>query len=154
MALKINTQAPDFTLPSTSGSDFTLSENMKGKPGIIYFYPKDFTPGCTQEACDFRDNIAYFKQFDIDVVGISRDTIETHQRFKKEHDLPFELLADKTGDVCKKYEALLPIVRVPKRVTYLLDKDHKIVATFDNLFGAKKHIQEMISKVKSELVEG
>lgn len=154
MALKVNTQAPDFTLPSTSGSDFTLSESMKGKPGIIYFYPKDFTPGCTQEACDFRDNISYFKQFDIDVVGISRDTIETHQRFKKEHDLPFELLADTKGEICKKYDALLPIVRIPKRVTYLLDKEHKIVATFDNLFGAKKHIQEMINKVKSKLVEG
>jgi len=148
MALKIQDKAPDFTLPSTSGSDFKLSENMANKPLIIYFYPKDFTNVCTQEACDFRDNIAYFKQFDIEVVGISRDSIETHQRFKKEYDLPFELLFDKNGKVCAAYKALIPLIKVPKRITYLLDKEHKIAAVYENMFNAKQHIEKMISKIK------
>jgi peroxiredoxin Q/BCP len=153
MALKVGDKAPDFTLPSTTGKDFTLYNDRKDKPCIIYFYPKDFTPGCTAEACDFRDNIEFFKQFDIDVVGISRDDVETHLKFKAKHDLPFELLADTKGQVTKAFKATMPLVGVSKRITYLLDKEQNVVAVFDKLFGAKAHIQEMIKKVKSDLVE-
>lgn len=153
MALKVGDKAPDFTLPSTTGKDFTLYNDRKEKPCIIYFYPKDFTPGCTAEACDFRDNIEFFKQFDIDVVGISRDDVETHLKFKAKHDLPFELLADTKGQVTKAFKATMPLVGVSKRITYLLDKEQNVVAVFDKLFGAKAHIQEMIKKVKSDLVE-
>lgn len=153
MALKVGDKAPDFTLPSTTGKDFTLYNDRKDKPCIIYFYPKDFTPGCTAEACDFRDNIEFFKQFDIDVVGISRDDVETHLKFKAKHNLPFELLADTKGQVTKAFKATMPLVGVSKRITYLLDKDQNVVAVFDKLFGAKAHIQEMIKKVKSDLVE-
>ncbi|EAY26182.1 peroxiredoxin [Microscilla marina] len=153
MALKVGDKAPDFTLPSTTGEDFNLYNNRKGKPCIIYFYPKDFTPGCTAEACDFRDNIEFFKQFDIDVLGVSRDDIETHLKFKEKHNLPFELLADTKGTVTKAFKATMPLVGVSKRITYLLDKDQQVVAAFDKLFGAKAHIQEMIKKVKSDLVE-
>ena len=151
MALATQTQAPDFTLPSTQGSDFTLSQ--QGKPLIIYFYPKDFTPGCTIEACDFRDNILFFKGFEIDVVGISKDSLETHQKFKEKYGLPFELLSDKKGEVAKLYKALVPLINIPKRISYLLDKDRKIVAIYENFFGARKHIQEMIQQIKNaELV--
>ncbi|WP_299453327.1 peroxiredoxin [uncultured Microscilla sp.] len=153
MALKVGDKAPDFTLPSTTGEDFNLYNNRKDKPCIIYFYPKDFTPGCTAEACDFRDNIEFFKQFDIDVLGVSRDDIETHLKFKEKHNLPFELLADTKGTVTKAFKAAMPLVGVSKRITYLLDKDQQVVAVFDKLFGAKAHIQEMIKKVKSDLVE-
>ena len=152
MALRVGDQAPDFTLPSTTGEDFNLYNNRKGKPCIVYFYPKDFTPGCTAEACDFRDNIEFFKQFDIDVLGVSRDDVETHLKFKAKHDLPFELLADVDGDVTKAFKATLPLVGMSKRITYLLDQDQKVVAVFEKLFGAKAHIQEMIKKVKSDLV--
>ena len=148
MALKVNDQAPDFTLPSTSGEDFTLSQTMANRPCIIYFYPKDFTPGCTKEACSFRDSAAEFADLNIDVFGISRDSIESHHKFKKEHDLPFELLTDKSGEVCKKYKALIPFVGVPKRITYLLDKSHKIAAVFDSMFNAAGHIEAMIEEVK------
>ncbi len=148
MALSVQTKAPDFTLPSTSGQDFTLSKDKAGKPCIIYFYPKDFTPGCTAEACDFRDNIAYFKDLDIDVIGISRDSVATHLRFQKTYELPFQLLADTKGEVARQYKALIPLLGVTKRITYLLDKNHTIVAVYENLFGAKNHIKEMIREVK------
>lgn len=148
MALSINTQAPDFKIASTSGQDFQLSVYLKDKPCILYFYPKDFTPGCTAEACDFRDNISYFKDLDIDVFGISQDNIETHLKFKEAYQLPFELLADTQSKVSKSYKATIPLIGLTKRITYLLDKNHTIVAVYENLFGAKQHIKEMIVKVK------
>ncbi|MEM1137730.1 MAG: peroxiredoxin [Bacteroidota bacterium] len=149
MALLNNSKAPNFILPSTSGNDFSLYQDMAGKPCIIYFYPKDFTPGCTKEACSFRDVHQEFSGLDITVFGISKDTISSHLKFKAAYQLPFELLSDATGDVCKKYKALIPILNVPKRITYLLDKNHKIASSFENMFNASAHIKEMIAKVKS-----
>ncbi|MDN5211629.1 peroxiredoxin [Fulvivirgaceae bacterium BMA12] len=150
MALKLQTQAPDFTLPSTSGTDFTLSTHL-GTACIIYFYPKDFTPGCTREACEFRDQFAAFRNLDIPVYGISRDSISTHIKFKEKHDLPFDLLADVKGQVARQYQALMPIIGITKRITYLLGKDHKIVAVCDSLFDFNLHISEMKEKIMTEL---
>ena len=148
MALKENTQAPDFNLESTSGFPFTLSKQAAGKPLILYFYPKDFTPGCTKEACEFRDTFEFFRDLDIDIYGISRDSVETHQKFKTAHNLPFELLADENGKVADLYDASLPFINFTKRITYLLNKDHQIAGVYQNLFGSRKHIHEMINKVK------
>ena len=144
MALKIGAQAPDFTLPSTSGDKFTLSKAFAGKPVILYFYPKNFTTVCTEEACEFRDAFEDFRDLDVDVVGISKDSMESHHKFKKEHQLPFELLSDIQGAVAKKYGAALPILRTTKRVTYLLDEKHQIRAVLDNMFNAKKHLKAML----------
>ena len=149
MALKENTPAPDFTLGSTSGKPFTLSKDAAGKPLIIYFYPKDFTSGCTKEACEFRDSFEFFKDTKIDVYGISRDSVETHHKFRKAHNLPFHLLADEDGRVADLYKASVPLINFTKRITYLLDKNHRIAGVYQNLFGAKKHIHEMIAKVKA-----
>lgn len=148
MALKINTPAPDFVLPSTDGSDFHLYTSMKDKPCILYFYPKDFTPGCTLEACDFRDNFTFFKEVEIDVLGISRDSMDTHLKFQKAHQLPFELLSDSKGEVSKLYDALLPLIGINRRITYLLDHKLHIKAVYNNLFAYRNHIREMISEVK------
>ena len=148
MALKNGRTAPDFQLASSKGGTFKLRENMKDSPCILYFYPKDFTPGCTQEACDFRDNFPFFKELDIEVIGISRDSVKTHQKFIEANQLPFELLADEKGEVSKKYEALVPLLGVNRRITYLLDKDHKIVDSFENMFAAGKHIKKMVEAVK------
>ncbi len=148
MALNKGAKAPDFILPSTSGKPFHLSKDFKGKACIIYFYPKDFTKGCTAEACEFRDQFEAFRELDIPIVGISRDTIATHQKFKKEHRLPFELLSDARGDVCQDYDALIPILRIPKRITYLLNEQHRIWAVFQDMFDAKSHIRKMAEKVK------
>lgn len=150
MALKVNTAAPDFSLPSTSGRLFTLSKEAAGKPLIIYFYPKDFTSVCTKEACEFRDSFEYFKGLDIDIYGISRDDIPTHQEFKKTYQLPFELLADEDGRVADLYDATVPLIRFTKRITYLLDRNHQVAGVYQNMFGSKRHIEEMIKKVNEK----
>lgn len=150
MALQQHSQAPDFQLESTSGSTFTLSKSAQGRPLIIYFYPKDFTPGCTKEACEFRDSFEFFNDLDIEIYGISRDSVATHHEFKKAHNLPFHLLADEDGKIADLYEASVPLINFTKRVTYLLDKDHKILGAYTNLFGARKHIREMVKLVKEE----
>lgn len=144
MGLRKGQKAPDFTLPSTSGSDFKLSRDFFGKTCVIYFYPKDFTGGCTAQACEFRDQFEEFRDLDLPVIGISRDDIETHLRFKKSNKLPFELLSDASGEVCRKYDALVPIIGIPKRVTYLLDKGHVIKDVFQDMFNAKDHIKKML----------
>lgn len=146
MPLKIGDQAPLFKLPSTGGGQFDLSQ--KKSPLILYFYPKDFTPGCTTEACSFRDSFTIFKNLDVEVVGISTDTLAKHQKFKETHSLPFELLSDVSGQVCKAYKSYIPILSIAKRVTYLLDADHKIVAVYSNLLGAENHIRQMIEQAK------
>lgn len=145
MALKIGQKAPNFTLPSTTGEKFTLKKDVLGKACIIYFYPKDYTKVCTAEACDFRDQFAAFRELDISVYGISRDSITTHLKFQKEFNLPFDLLSDQKGDVCKAYDALIPFVRMPKRITYLLDSNHIVQGVFANMFESKKHVDEMLS---------
>ena len=126
MALPLGTQAPDFTLAATTLGSICLSKDLAEKSVILYFYPKDFTPGCTTEAYEFRDQFAAFRELDIPVYGISRDNLATHEKFKKTHRLPFELLADESGKVCKAYDALIPIIKMPTRVTYLLNSQHRI----------------------------
>lgn len=150
MPLRVHQKAPDFCLPSTSGENFCLYEAMSGKACILYFYPKDFTPGCTTEACDFRDNILSFTGLDVNVFGISRDTLATHQKFKEAHQLPFELLSDAKGEVCKAYKALIPLIGIPRRVTYLLGPDQKIMAVYENMLGAKQHIRTMLKELEDQ----
>lgn len=149
MALKIGSKAPNFSLPGTSGIKLRLSEDLKGKALILFFYPKDFTRGCTAEACEFRDQFSEFRNLDIPVFGISRDDISTHEEFKKEYKFPFDLLSDESGKVCKAYDALIPLIKMPKRITYLLDPEHRIAAVFSDMFEFKGHIQSMLKKLKT-----
>ena len=148
MALSVNQPAPDFTLPSTSGSDFNLSRDWPQQGGILYFYPKDFTPGCTKEACGFRDEFSAFQDLDITVVGISQDSLDVHQKFKEAHQLPFELLADRDGQVSRLYQARIPFLGVTKRVTYLLDREHRIAAAYEDMFRADRHIRSMFKAIR------
>ena len=148
MALKKGTKAPEIKLKSTDGSEFSLSRDMAGKPCIIYFYPKDFTPGCTKEACSFRDNIDFFKNLDVTILGVSRDSVAQHEKFKARYKLPYELLSDMSGKVSKAYDAYVPFLGISKRITYLIDANGKIAAVYSNLLGAEKHIKEMINKLK------
>jgi len=147
MALSIGSKAPSFSLASTSGSTLSKSD-LNGKNFILYFYPKDFTPGCTAEACEFRDQFEAFRELDIPVFGISRDSIESHLKFKSAHKLPFDLLSDLDGKVCKAYDALIPLIKMPKRVTYLVDESGKIAGVFSEMFESKGHINSMLANLK------
>ncbi len=148
MPLKIQSPAPNFTLASSSGQDFTLHTDLANKPCIIYFYPKDFTSGCTAEACEFRDHFAEFRGYDIDIVGISRDSVATHQKFIQQHQLPFQLLADEQGKVARLYDAIVPLIGMTKRVTYLLDAQQRITGVYEAMFESAGHIRAMIAKLK------
>ena len=102
MSLKPGDKAPDFTLPTDGAGKLTLSK-LKGRKVILYFYPKDDTSGCTAEACGFRDNLPHFGKTDAVVIGVSRDSVASHDKFKKKHELPFALASDEDGKVCEAY---------------------------------------------------
>jgi len=102
MSLDVGDKAPDFTLPTDGGGKVTLSK-LKGKKVVLYFYPKDDTSGCTAEACGFRDTFPNFRRLDATVIGISRDSVASHDKFKTKYKLPFLLASDEDGKVCEKY---------------------------------------------------
>lgn len=144
MTLAVNQIAPDFTLASTAGENFHLRETWANQPGILYFYPKNFTRQCTKEACGFRDEFSFFRDLNITVVGISQDTLQSHRKFKETYQLPFELLSDQDGKVSKLYGARVPFLGMTKRITYLLGPEHRVVAAYENMLGGEKHIRQMI----------
>ncbi|WP_026998522.1 peroxiredoxin [Eisenibacter elegans] len=150
MALTINTPAPDFRLPSTAGSDFQLSEALRGKALILYFYPKDFTPLCTVETCIFRDTFEFFNNLGVAVVGISTDDLETHHRFIEAHNIPFPLLADVDGRVASSYDAFDPLIKFTRRITYLIDGQGMIRAVYANVFKDEKDLRKMIESLQKE----
>ena len=100
--MQVGEKAPDFTLPAAGGGKVTLSER-RGKKVVLYFYPKDDTPGCTKEACGFRDALPDFSKIDAEIIGVSKDSIAKHDRFKAKYELPFILLSDEDGEVCEAY---------------------------------------------------
>ena len=102
MSLKEGSKAPAFSLPTDGGGKVSLKD-FKGKPLVLYFYPKDMTPGCTTEACDFRDLTPDFEKVGAAVVGVSKDSVKRHDNFKAKHDLPFVLASDEGGDMCERY---------------------------------------------------
>lgn len=102
MSLNVGNKAPDFTLPIDGDGSVTLSK-LKGKKVVLYFYPKDDTSGCTAEACAFRDMLPRFKKMDAVVIGISRDSVAAHDKFKKKYELPFTLGSDAEGKVTERY---------------------------------------------------
>lgn len=126
-------RAPDFKLLSTSGREVTL-KSLRGKKVVLYFYPKDNTPGCTQESCDFRDAHARFEQAGADVLGVSKDSIASHERFRGKYSLPFELLSDPDNTAAQAYGAYgkkmmygRPIVGTI-RSTFVIDEQGRILA--------------------------
>ena len=138
--LQTGQPAPDFTLTTASGQPFRLAD-QRGRHVVLYFYPKDDTPGCTTQACSFRDQYEDFRDLGAEVVGISSDNEQSHQKFTQKHRLPFELLADEKGDVRKLYEvprALLGLL--PGRVTFVIDKKGIIQYIFNSLSGATDHV--------------
>jgi peroxiredoxin Q/BCP len=140
--LQLGDQAPDFSLPTGSGDTFHLAD-QRGKPVVLYFYPKDDTPGCTAEACAFRDQYEDFLDLGALVVGVSSDSEASHQKFAQKHRLPFPLLADTSGTLRKQYEvprAFLGLL--PGRVTFVIDAQGKIAYIFNSMSGATDHVSK------------
>jgi peroxiredoxin Q/BCP len=145
-------KAKDFTLQASNGKTVSLSD-YKGKAVILYFYPKDSTPGCTTEACDFRDNSQEIKEGNAEILGISLDSINSHEKFIEKNDLPFLLLSDPDHEVCEMYgvwqlkknygKEYMGIVRS----TFLIDKDQNIVKEWRNV-RVKNHVEEVKEELK------
>ncbi|PJB72455.1 MAG: thioredoxin-dependent thiol peroxidase [Alphaproteobacteria bacterium CG_4_9_14_3_um_filter_47_13] len=136
--LKVGDPAPDFTLPADHNHEISLAA-LKGKKVVLYFYPKDDTPGCTKESCDFRDNMILFSQQDIQIIGISKDSAQKHDKFKEKYNLNFPLVSDESGDVCKKYGVWVEKSMYGRkymgidRSTFLIDEEGKILEIWRNV---------------------
>jgi thioredoxin-dependent peroxiredoxin len=147
--LGIGSKAPDFTLPSQSGEMVNLTDLLDRKPVVLFFYPKDNTPGCTKEACAFRDDYEEFGKLDAEVVGISSDSVESHRSFAKKHGLPFTLLSDEGGKVRKLYGVSNTLGLFPGRVTYVLDEQGVIRHVFSSQLDTKRHVEEALKVLLS-----
>lgn len=148
----VGKKAPAFTLPASPGGKLKLSEFAGEKNVILYFYPRDNTPGCTQEACDFRDNFARLHAADTVVLGVSTDSIGSHQKFAEKFSLPFPLLSDEDHAVAEKYGVWVEKKNYGKtymglqRATFLIGKDGKIKAAWPNV-KVKGHVDEVAAKL-------
>ena len=144
----VGSLAPAFALPDQSGRQVTL-EGLRGKWLVLYFYPKDDTPGCTEEACTFRDDLAQLSALGAQIVGISVDDTASHAEFAKKYHLPFALLADRDGAVARRYGAFSDwkVVRYAKRYTFLIDPQGKIAKTYLKV-DTSRHSAEIIADLK------
>ena len=151
--IKENTKAPIFKLPSTNKKDYSLKDSI-GKFVIIYFYPKDDTPGCTIETNDFNKLLSKFKKLDCEIYGVSKDSMKSHEKFKDKYKIKFDLLADEELKVLKKYKVwgkkkfmgreFMGIIRT----TYLIDKKGKILKVWNNV-KVKNHAKEVLETLQN-----
>ncbi len=144
MDVRVGTRVPDFTLPDDAGKTFHLYDELKEGPIAIYFFPKDFTSGCTAEACEFRDNFALFRQKGVAVVGISTDDTATHARFRKKYALPFRLLSDSDHRVADMFGVRRTLGMIPGRTTFLIGKDGVALHIFISQLQARRHAREAL----------
>ncbi|ABB57972.1 peroxiredoxin [Synechococcus elongatus] len=149
MAIAVGDVAPDFSLPAQDGTTVSLSDFRGQKPVVLYFYPKDDTPGCTIEACSFRDSYTAFQEVGAVVLGVSSDSIDSHQRFAQKYNLPFQLLSDAGDRLRQTYGVPKTLFVIPGRVTYVIDKEGKVRHIFDSLLNAQAHIQESLNILRS-----
>ncbi len=155
MSLEIGQAAPEFELLANDSEKVKLSD-FRGKYVVVYFYPKDMTPGCTTQACDFRDNHASFEELDAVILGISPDPIERHQKFIDKHDLPFMLLVDDEHKVAEAYD----VWKLKKmfgreymgieRSTFLIDKEGKLMQEWRKV-RVKGHVEEALDYLKENV---
>jgi thioredoxin-dependent peroxiredoxin len=147
--LAIGDSAPNFSLPTGDGSYVTLSDFLGKKSVVVYFYPKDFTSGCTAEACSFRDSYEAFKDLGAEVIGISSDSQSSHRDFAQQHHLPFILLSDADGSVRKAYEVKKTLGLFAGRVSFVIDKKGVIRHVFSSQARATAHVAEALNILKS-----
>ncbi len=150
--VKVDQTVADFTLPASNGKDVSLSD-FKGKKVVIYFYPKDMTPGCTTESCDFRDYNGKFKELNTEVIGISPDDLKSHGKFIEKHELPFLLLADTEQKVCEQFGVWKEKSMYGRtymgveRSTFLVDESGKLAREWRKV-KVDGHVAEVLEAVK------
>ena len=156
MPLQANNPAPDFSLPDETGTMRSLLE-YRGKPVVLYFYPKDDTPGCTKEACNFRNDYSVYAENGVVILGVSPDTSKSHTKFKVKYNLPFSLLADEGHKVCDLYGVWGPKKMMGRaydgvlRTTFLIGPDGMIIKTWEGVKpdGHSKEVIEALSAWKN-----
>ena len=150
--LKEGDKAPSFNMPANTGGNVSLSK-LKNQKVILYFYPRDDTPGCTKEACGFRDDLSKYKKAGAVVIGVSRDSLESHEKFVKKYDLNFTLASDKDSDVCEKYDVWRMKNNYGKtyfgiqRTTFLIDTKGKINKIWEKV-KVDGHVDDVLKAVK------
>lgn len=143
MTLAVGTVAPDFSVKDTNGNTVTLSQ-FKGKTVVLYFYPKDDTPGCTKQAQSFRDSYPEYQGKEMVVLGVSRDDEASHKAFTEKYGLPFQLLADTDGAITKAYD--VDGGGYAKRVTYIIDSEGKISQVLDKI-NTESHAKDILAAI-------
>jgi thioredoxin-dependent peroxiredoxin len=149
-ALKVGDMVPEFTLPDQNGVLFDIKSNPGNKKLVIYFYPKDDSPGCTKEACYFRDLFEAFREADALIIGISAQSVASHKKFAEKHRLSFTLLSDK-GNIVRKLFGVPTnaLGLLPGRVTYVADRKGRVVYIFNSQSQAERHVDEALKILKS-----
>jgi thioredoxin-dependent peroxiredoxin len=147
--LKVGVTAPDFTATLDDGSAFELSNFRSEKNVVLYFYPKDFTAGCTAQACAFRDNYDPISRYDALIFGVSGDSERTHSSFKARHALPFPLITDPGREVHRLYEATGLIPWMTPRLTYVIDKAGVIRAAIRHDYRVQQHVPEVLEALRT-----
>lgn len=144
--VEVGSQIPQFELKDQDGNLFKVSSLIGKKNMVIYFYPKDDTPGCTKEACYFQDMYEVFKQANAEIIGISGQSVESHKKFAEKHRLDFRLLADDGNKLRKKFGVPTSFFGLlPGRVTYVVDKSGKVIYTFNSQMNATQHVDEAMA---------
>jgi peroxiredoxin Q/BCP len=146
--LRVGDPAPDLTLPDADGQPVRLADFL-GRPLVIFFYPADFTPGCTAEACSFRDREADLLAAGAAVVGISSDSADSHRRFADRHRLSFPLLSDPSGTARAAFGVPKTLGLIPGRATYILDASGTIRHIFNSQFRPGRHVDEALAALRS-----
>jgi peroxiredoxin Q/BCP len=149
MALKVGDKLPSFTAKDTNGNVFNSSGLIGKQALVIYFYPKDETKVCTQQACSFRDSYQEFKDLGAEVIGISSDTIQSHIRFKSKFNLPFILLSDHDKKLRKLFGVENDFLIIPGRQTFVIDKNGFVIMVFNSMSGTI-HIEKALKALKQE----
>ncbi|MEA1652937.1 thioredoxin-dependent thiol peroxidase [Nitrospirillum sp. BR 11164] len=153
MAVEVGTPAPDFTMPTDGGGSVTLS-SLKGHPVVLYFYPKDDTSGCTAEACGFGESLPHFEKVDATIIGVSKDSVASHDKFKKKYNLPFTLASDADTDVCERYGVWVEKNMYGRtyfgieRATFLIDKDGQVAKVWRKV-KVPGHVDAVLEAVKA-----
>lgn len=149
MPLPLGSKAPDFELPCETGEPIRLSDVLTERVAVLFFYPKDFTPGCTAESCAFRDRYEVFTDAGAEVMGISRDGVDKHRDFVAKHNLTFHALSDPDGRVHRLFRVkdTIPFL-IPGRETFVIDRDGVIRHHFASQINATKHVDEALRVVR------